>query len=210
MQGQVLDARLYSLKILDRNAELLRERFLGQRRSSALFRDAPTNPVDDSIRIQCSHRATVGPARSDKHLPPSRSSQTARLGRFAVRLLAGSVLVHSQLRILVLDEHAPSMSVLRHALRSRGYTCKGATTIAEALELAVALQPDVVLYEWHLRDDAGRGLANRLRAASNHSVRLMVAVSTLDEPEGFCASECVDAYLTKPFHIEQVEALLAR
>ena len=110
--------------------------------------------------------------------------------------------------MLVVDEHAPSVAVLGHSLTSLGHTCKGVTSAAEAVDCIVAFAPDVVLYEWNLRDGEGIGLAKRLRAASG-CVMTVIALSTLNEPQEFRANEQVDAYVTKPFDVAQLECLLA-
>ena len=113
------------------------------------------------------------------------------------------------LKILVVDDHGPSIAVLCHALRSRGYACEAVSTATDALNCVCRFQPQVVFYEWNLRDGAGIGLAARLRAASR-SVAFVIVLSTLNEPDEFCDSEHVDAYLTKPFDVGQVESVLGR
>jgi len=111
------------------------------------------------------------------------------------------------LRILVVDDHGPSIAVLCHALTSRGHTCEGVRTATDALRCVDRFQPQVVLYEWNLRDGGGLGLASRLRAASR-SVAIVIVLSALNEPDEFCATEHVDAYLTKPFDVSQLESVL--
>jgi CheY-like chemotaxis protein len=113
------------------------------------------------------------------------------------------------LKILVVDDHPGSMTVLRHALSSRGHVFEGVESRTEALDRAASLQPDVVLYEWHLRDGALLGFARQLRAALGSGV-VLIALSAQNEPPGFRDSEDVDGYLTKPFDIVELEALLER
>ena len=113
------------------------------------------------------------------------------------------------LKVLVLDDHAPSNAVLCHALTSHGHVCEAVTTVAEALDCVAFFRPDVVLYEWNLRDGSEVGLPRRLRAAAT-SVVAVIALSVINEPDGFCSSEGVDAYLTKPFEVSDLESVLAR
>lgn len=82
----------------------------------------------------------------------------------------------------------------------------------EAIAEIANLDPALVLYEWHTRDSSAAGFPRRIRAASTRSRQgmMVVAVSSQDEPEGFTHAEDVDAYLTKPYRIEAIEALLNR
>lgn len=119
-------------------------------------------------------------------------------------------MLHSQsLKILVVDDHAPSIAVLCHALTSRGHACEAVSTATDALNCVDRFQPQVVFYEWNLRGGQVCGLAARLRAASR-SVAFVIVLSTLNEPDEFCENELVDAYLTKPFDVGQVESVLYR
>ena len=112
------------------------------------------------------------------------------------------------LHILIFDEHAPSLAVLCRTLRSRGYTCDVASNVADALAGVASLRPDVVIYEWSLRDGSGLGLGRKLRAASG-SVTTVIVVSALNEPERFCETEQVDVYFVKPFDVTRLESVLA-
>jgi two-component system, OmpR family, response regulator len=127
-------------------------------------------------------------------------------------LIVGSVLVQSKLqylRVLIVDDHAPSVAVLALALTSRGYTCEAVSDAAEAVECVARFEPDVVFYEWRVEGGSGLGLADRLRAASRAAITV-IALSTHDEPDDFCANEGVDAYLTKPFDMMELDCVLAK
>lgn len=115
------------------------------------------------------------------------------------------------LRILLIDDHPGSLLVLRHVLRSHGHACEGVQGAEPALLMVPVFQPQVIIYEWHLRNGRGIGLARRLRArcaAAQHQVAI-VALSTLEEPDGFVEREGVDLYVNKPFCPEELDALLA-
>jgi len=64
--------------------------------------------------------------------------------------------------------------------------------------------PEVVVYDWSFRDDSGLGLAKALRVTSPTPMAI-ISLSVLDEPDGFCAREDVDAYIVKPALPEVVE-----
>ncbi len=115
------------------------------------------------------------------------------------------------LRILLIDDHPGSLLVLRHVLRSHGHVCEGAQTADAALALVPALLPHVIIYEWHLRGGRGVGLAHRLRTecAGLRRQVAIVALSTLNEPDGFVEREGVDGYVNKPFCPDALDRLLA-
>jgi DNA-binding response OmpR family regulator len=113
-------------------------------------------------------------------------------------------------RVLVLDEHYASALVLRLALEERGLVCRIATGADEALGQIVVFRPELVLYEWKLKDNAGIGLAARLRAVADKGcIPRIVALSTQTEPDGFRVREQVDAYFVKPFGSADLDVLLA-
>src|SRR5689334_22117585 len=76
-----------------------------------------------------------------------KSNQVDRPAR-VVRLARGSV-QSRRVKVLVVDEHGPSISVLCHVLSSFGHTCMGVASAAEALDSVVSFEPDVVVYEWN-------------------------------------------------------------
>lgn len=73
-----------------------------------------------------------------------------------------------------------------------------------------SFRPHVVLYEWNLRNSVGTGLARSIRGAAVGTGPMVIALSTLDEPEGFRLSEEIDGYLTKPFQVELLDAFVTK
>jgi DNA-binding response OmpR family regulator len=111
-------------------------------------------------------------------------------------------------RVLVLDEHAGSGLVISYALALLGHTCRTVRDVAATLAVLPTFKPDVVIYEWKLRDDAGIGLAARIRTAVGQACLRIIVLSTQNEPNGFRDQESIDAYLTKPFRTQDLDALL--
>lgn len=103
------------------------------------------------------------------------------------------------LRILVLDEHVPSLTVAMYFLTSRGYKGCVAERAAEAIACVESFRPQFVFYEWNLRSGGGIGLARGLRAVAAPNKLFIAALSALDEPAGFSDREDIDAYFSKPF-----------
>lgn len=92
---------------------------------------------------------------------------------------AGLVLM----RCLLVDDNAAVLSSARALLDQQGVTIVGAaSTSAEALRLAAALRPDVVLLDIALGDESGFDLARRL-AESNGAAMALIMISTAAESD---------------------------
>jgi DNA-binding response OmpR family regulator len=105
---------------------------------------------------------------------------------------------------LVIDGDSISRTVLKHAFALRGHTVQVAATAAEGIASAASLVPDVIIYDWSFRENSGVGLAKSLRAACPDEL-VIVVLSVLDPPDGFCGTEDVDDYIVKPALAEAVE-----
>jgi two-component system OmpR family response regulator len=110
-------------------------------------------------------------------------------------------------RVLIVDDHEGSASVLKMVLSRRGHVCEQATTSAKAVRLIREFRPTVVLLEWALRKEDGKGLAARLRRCSNESGEALVIVvlSYANMPPNFFLDEDVDDYLVKPELLTEIE-----
>lgn len=115
-------------------------------------------------------------------------------------------------RVLVLDDHAGSRTITKYVLEGAGHICDAVANARAALASISTFTPDVVLYEWDLRGDAGIGLPARLRERSTRLARALViiAVSVIDEPDDFRARESVDDYFTKPLDLGALARLIRR
>ncbi len=101
-------------------------------------------------------------------------------------------------RVLVFDEHEGSRTVTCHVLAAEGHIIEAVSSVRALLAAVERFRPDVVIYEWNLRNDAGIGLAAKLHARAAARQLTVIAVSTLNEPDGFRTRESVQAYFTKP------------
>ena len=115
-------------------------------------------------------------------------------------------------RVLVLDDDANSRTITKYVLEQAGHVGEVVANARAALAALISFAPDVVLYEWDLRGDAGIGLAARLRALSARLGRalLVIAVSVLEEPSAFRTREGVDDYFTKPLDLGALARLIRR
>ena len=89
------------------------------------------------------------------------------------------------LRVLLVDDNAQFLQAARDLLEREGITVAAvASTSAEALELAEAMTPDVVLVDVDLGAESGFVLAERLaRPATGGPVLPVVLISTYAEED---------------------------
>jgi two-component system, OmpR family, KDP operon response regulator KdpE len=109
-------------------------------------------------------------------------------------------------RILLIDDEPAIQRALGPLLRSRGYDVEIAGTGADALRLATARAPDLVVLDLGLPDLEGTEVCRRLRAGS--ALPIIVLSARGSETDKVQALDLgADDYVTKPFGPEE---LLAR
>jgi two-component system, OmpR family, KDP operon response regulator KdpE len=119
----------------------------------------------------------------------------------------------SNSRVLVVDDEQSIRRAVGRALAARGYRVELATDGEEALAVAAAFQPDLVVLDLNLTALDGLEVCRQLRGWS--SVPILVLSVREDEPDKVAALDLgADDYLTKPFGIDElmarVRALLRR
>ncbi len=109
-------------------------------------------------------------------------------------------------RILLVDDEPAIQRAVGPLLRSRGYDVEIAGTGADALRLAAARAPDLVVLDLGLPDLEGTEVCRRLRAGS--AMPIIVLSARGSEADKVQALDLgADDYVTKPFGPEE---LLAR
>lgn len=103
--------------------------------------------------------------------------------------------------VLIVDDEPHIVELVRITLEDDRLDVVAATSGAEALELAAAVRPDVVLLDINLPDLSGLEVCRRLRRdpslAGGRIVMLTAAAQREDVGAGLAAG--ADEYLTKPF-----------
>lgn len=109
--------------------------------------------------------------------------------------------------VLVVDDEVRLRRALSLGLRAAGYEVLLAADGTEALALAAAERPDVVLLDLGLPDLDGVGVLARLRAVSSVPVLVLSGRSeSSDKVEALDAG--ADDYVTKPFGMDELLARL--
>jgi len=111
-----------------------------------------------------------------------------------------------RMSILVVDDDAKIVSLLRRALTYEGYEVRTALTAAQGLNEARDQVPNLVVLDLMLPDMDGYEVCRRLRAVGDTPVLMLTARDAVeDRVRGL--DEGADDYLVKPFALQE---LLAR
>ncbi|MBX9699562.1 MAG: phosphate regulon transcriptional regulator PhoB [Acetobacteraceae bacterium] len=118
--------------------------------------------------------------------------------------------------ILVVEDEAPLLTLLRYNLEKQGYQVEEASDGQEALLRVAEAQPDLVLLDWMLPAMSGIEVCRQIRRrpATRNLPIIMVTARTEDGDAVRALDIGADDYITKPFAMEglmaRVRALLRR
>ncbi len=115
------------------------------------------------------------------------------------------------MRILVVDDHLPTLDLMRLTLTSLGHSVTSATTVTAALARLAGDRPDVILSDLTFPVATGDGrdghdLAREVRSQPDHRGIGLVAVTGAASPsERATAIESgFDEVVVKPFDLESL------
>ena len=110
-------------------------------------------------------------------------------------------------RILVVDDEPQILRALTINMRARGYTVETASSGAEALAMASAHNPDLVVLDLGLPDMDGLQVVRGLRGWS--TAPIVILSGRTDSAEKVAALDAgADDYVTKPFSVDELLARL--
>ena len=112
--------------------------------------------------------------------------------------------------ILVVEDEAPIVELLRYNLENSGYSVSVATDGDEALELVAEDQPDAVLLDWMLPRKSGIEVCRQLRAkAGTRMLPIILLTARGEEADRVRGLDTgADDYIVKPFSPKELEARL--
>lgn len=114
------------------------------------------------------------------------------------------------LRILVVEDHASSNSVLCSVLQHRGHQVTGAMTAREALDAAKTRRFDLVIMDLQLPDDNGWNLFVKLRKLLPGLPAIAFTGHGSEADRKRSEIVGIAAHLLKPVGIGTLEAVIAR
>jgi two-component system cell cycle response regulator DivK len=122
--------------------------------------------------------------------------------------------VNSPATILVVEDNALNLKLVRDVLRHAGYEVLEAVTGEDGVRLAAEAHPDLVLMDLQLPGIDGAEALRRLRAGDQPQVPVVaVTAFAMDEDRVQAERDGFDGYLQKPISIRalpsQVEAFLS-
>jgi two-component system cell cycle response regulator DivK len=122
--------------------------------------------------------------------------------------------VNSPATILVVEDNALNLKLVRDVLRHAGYEVLEAITGEDGVRLAAEAHPDLVLMDLQLPGMDGAEALRQLRAGDQPQVPVVaVTAFAMDEDRVQAERDGFDGYLQKPISIRalpsQVEAFLS-
>ena len=114
--------------------------------------------------------------------------------------------------VLIVEDNALNMKLLRDVLAAKGYATLEATTGARAIELALQHAPDVILMDVQLPDVDGVEVLRRIRTDARTASLPVVAVTAqaMDGDRDRFLRGGFDEYLPKPVDVLELLEVLAR
>ena len=116
--------------------------------------------------------------------------------------------------VLIVDDDAKLLKMLQRTLAYEGFHVLSATNGNEALAEIQARRPDVVVLDWLMPGLDGLGVVERLRAAGDKTLVLMLTARDAVENRVEGLESGADDYLIKPFApaelLARIHALLRR
>ena len=116
--------------------------------------------------------------------------------------------------VLIVDDDAKLLKMLQRTLAYEGFRVLSATNGNEALAEIQARRPDVVVLDWLMPGLDGLGVVERLRAAGDNTLVLMLTARDAVENRVEGLESGADDYLVKPFApaelLARIHALLRR
>ena len=111
----------------------------------------------------------------------------------------------SKKRVLLVDDDEEILEVVQLALLGRGYEVLLARDGAEALVRAERDAPDLIVLDVVMPKRSGFVVLDSIRKLHDHTPRVIILTAN-DEPRhrDFAASRGVDAFLAKPFEIDEL------
>lgn len=112
----------------------------------------------------------------------------------------------SDMRILVVDDHAEVLELVERALVKDGNEVFVATSVEGALREAKQRPPDVVVLDLGLPDGSGETLCRTLREQDARLAILILTAENRVASRVRCLDAGADDYLSKPFAVAELRA----
>ena len=112
-------------------------------------------------------------------------------------------------KILVIDDDDELADVVRQVLRDAGYSVATVRHGAAALELTKHIAPDLILLDLSMPIMDGWSFVSQYRRTSAPGARIVLLTGN-PSAEEIAHTLAADAYITKPFEVDDLVATIAR
>jgi two-component system, NtrC family, response regulator GlrR len=111
--------------------------------------------------------------------------------------------------ILIVDDEAEVLELLKEIVEGLGYTVSAANNGAQALAALSAIQPDAILTDLNMPHLSGGELLDRVKARWPELPVIVAAAAADPADVADALARGAFAYLSKPFDLAQLEQVLA-
>ena len=108
--------------------------------------------------------------------------------------------------VLIADDDADILLLVRLRLERSGYSVISAQDGTEALALAAARHPDIAIFDVSMPGLSGFDVTRRLRETDLETPVILLTARALEADVEAGAAAGANAYLTKPFSPQDLEA----
>ncbi|MGH8810947.1 MAG: response regulator [Advenella sp.] len=108
-------------------------------------------------------------------------------------------------KLLLLEDDAHIRKMIRQCLPDQDWEIAEVVTVAEAIAVAAAFEPDLVITDLGLPDGDGKKFLRSFRTGSNATVMVLTARGQ-EQEKVFALDAGADDYLTKPFSVVELQA----
>jgi CheY-like chemotaxis protein len=120
----------------------------------------------------------------------------------------------SGLRVLVVDDDADTLQLMKTALTSRQAKVTAVSSAGEAIQAILASRPDVLVSDIAMPEEDGYGLIRRIRALEHESEGAIPAVAITayakEEDRTRALSSGYQIYLAKPIELTELVSVVAK
>ena len=113
-------------------------------------------------------------------------------------------------RILIFDDDVDILEILTYLLREKGWDVHTRATCANIVEVVSEHNPDVILMDNWIPDTGGIKATQTLKSHSVYRTIPVIYFSANNDVEALSAKAGADAYIAKPFDLDELEKMLGR
>jgi CheY-like chemotaxis protein len=111
-------------------------------------------------------------------------------------------------RLIIFDDDADILSICRYILEEQGWEVHTFTDCLQLLERVAAVSPDVILMDNWIADLGGISATQLLKSTPEARHIPVVYFSANGDIEALAAQAGADAWLAKPFDLEDLERVI--